>query len=189
MTAGRRQWDDELLTRLPAILAARRPLEVQALLVKWIDTLGPVDDCKDCAGVEVEPGDIQHSPGLGWIADRRLLGKPLSERLQRIHRNRVKGQQHYVQLAPGVGNPIFQNEPNYPEAKYPDSGLQIIGVLRFWNAVEYWYPYRDLIADWDRVLTDTLRRVALPLESQDWHRELYRLRRASMTGTRTSRAR
>jgi len=36
VTAGHRQWDDELLTRLPAILAARRPLEVQALLVKWI---------------------------------------------------------------------------------------------------------------------------------------------------------
>jgi peptidase S41-like protein len=176
VTAGQRPWDDELLARLPAILAARKPRDVQALLTQWIDALGPVEDCQDCAGEGWDAASVASQPRTRWIADRRLLGQDLSARLVRIHHNRVKSQQHYVQLQPGVGNPVFVDEANYPDAVFPDSGWQILGVLRFWNAVEYWYPYRDLIPeDWDAVLADSPRRMALPLQPADWHRELYRL--------------
>ena len=54
-------------------------------------------------------------------------------------------QQFYVSLAPNIGNPSFEHEPAYPTLRLPDAGYQLLALYRFWNIVEYWFPYRDVI--------------------------------------------
>ena len=174
VTSGRTQWDFELLRRLPAILDAKRQDDVRRLLVDWIDSLGSPEKCKTCAALE--PKDLQLAPHVDWIHDGQWLGEALSQRLQAVFQNRVPYQQFFVSLAPNVGNPVFQNEPAYPATKFPDAGFQILAILRFWNIVEYWAPYRNLIdEDWDAVLKDTLARAARPLDAAEFQRELMRL--------------
>lgn len=174
VTGGRKHWDFELLRKLPAILAARGDDEVRRLLVEWIDSLGPLEQCKSCASLD--PKDLHLAPRVDWIRERKWLGEDLSQRLQAALRNRVPQQQYFVSLAPGVGNPVFRNEPSYPAMKFPDAGFQILAIFRFWNMVEYWAPYRDLIdEDWDAVLKDTLNRAARPLDAAGFERELMRL--------------
>ncbi len=174
VTRGQKHWDFELLRKLPAILAARGKDDVHRLLVGWIDSLGAVEACKACASLD--PKDLHLSPHVEWIKERKWLGDDLSLRLQSVLKNRVPGQQYFVSLAPGVGNPVFRNEPAYPAIKFPDSGFQILAIFRFWNMVEYWAPYRTLIdEDWDAVLRDTLGRAARPLDASAFERELMRL--------------
>ena len=174
VTSGKKQWDFELLRRLPAILGAQRKDDVRRLLVDWIDSLGPLEKCRPCAALE--PKGLQLAPHVDWIRDGKWLGEPLSQRLQAVFQNRVPHQQFFVSLAPNVGNPVFQNEPGYPATKFPDAGFQILAILRFWNIVEYWAPYRNLIdEDWDAVLKDTLGRAARPLDAAGFQRELMRL--------------
>jgi C-terminal processing protease CtpA/Prc len=46
--------------------------------------------------------------------------------------------------------------------KLPDAAFQILALYRFWNIIEYWFPYRDVVPDdWDKVLIDSLPKVAL----------------------------
>src|SRR5208283_626661 len=113
-------------------------------LLRWITDLGPIADCGRC---------VRSLPDhLAWLDDKSLLGSELSGLLQKIYRNRVPLQQRFVSLAPGPGNPDFPHEANYPAMK-ADLGLQLLAVFRFWNVIEYWYPYRDLIGSgWDDVL-------------------------------------
>ncbi|MFN3790896.1 S41 family peptidase [Massilia sp.] len=160
VTSGARQWDLDLLGVLPAILAAGSRDEAQALLQRWIGTLGPVADCNPCASLDRQA--YQLLPNLKWLDDTRLLGPALREDLHRIHRNRSPGTQHYVRLAPGVQNPVFDRELEYKELRFPDAGFQLLSLFRLWNIVEYWAPYRDRIdEDWDKVLRESIAPVAL----------------------------
>ena len=160
ITAGERHWDYELLRVLPSILSAPDSKSANAVLVKWIAGLGTV---KPCACVKLNEDEIHLRPKLAWLADTKLLGTELSASLQSIHANRpVSATQFYVSLMPNVGNPSFDHELNYQQIKLPDAGFQILALYRFWNIIEYWFPYRDMLSDdWDKVLIDSLPKVAL----------------------------
>jgi len=174
VTAGKRHWDFDLLRKLPVLLAAGKDPLVRSLLVEWIDSLGAVPPCQPCATLQSD--SLQLPPRIAWIEDPAVLGKELSHRLQTIYRARTPGRQFYVKLAPGVGNPLFENELLYPQLKFPDTGFQVLAIYRFWNAIEYWFPYRDLIDEnWDAVLEDTLRRAAHGIGSENFQREITRL--------------
>jgi C-terminal processing protease CtpA/Prc len=158
--AGERHWDYDLLRVLPAILAAPDRATANTALAKWIAQLGPV---KPCACVKLDEKEIHLHPRLAWLADNKLLGNELSASLQSIHANRpVSTQQFYVSKAPQVGNPSFDHELSYQSIKLPDAGFQILALYRFWNIIEYWFPYRDVVPDdWDKVLMDSLPTVAV----------------------------
>lgn len=160
ITTGERHWDYELVRVLPDILSAPDQVTANATLAKWVGSLGPV---KPCACVKLEENDIHLHPRLAWLADTRLLGPELSAILQSIYANRpVSTKQFYVSKVQYIGNPSFDHELNYKDIKLPDAGFQILALYRFWNIIEYWFPYRDVVPeDWDKVLLDSLPKVAL----------------------------
>jgi C-terminal processing protease CtpA/Prc len=170
VTAGKQHWDFALLRQLPQLLASRGPVDTQQRLVAWIDSLGPVAACRSCAKVD---SSWVVKPRLQWLGDTRLLGPNLSARLTSIYGNRRGGEQFYVRLAANVSNPEFSNEPAYADVKFPDGGFQLLTVFRFWNMVEYWFPYRDLIDEnWDAVLRDSLARVGTAQDQAAFRREV-----------------
>jgi C-terminal processing protease CtpA/Prc len=101
----------------------------------------------------------------------------LSDRLQRIYVNRhASGPQYYVSLAPNVGNPLFASEVAYSFQPVPDAGYRILGLYRFWNIIEYWFPYRDVMQEnWDGVLAELLPRFVSANDSAAYRIELMRL--------------
>ena len=160
ITSGERHWDYELLRVLPSILSAPDRNTANAALAKWIAGLGAVKPC-DC--VKLDQNEIHLRPRLEWLADTKLLGTELSASLQSIYANRVVNtKQFYVSKTPHVGNASFDHELSYPNIKLPDAGFQLVALYRFWNVIEYWFPYRDQLPEnWDKVLTDSLPKVAL----------------------------
>jgi len=169
VTAGQHHWDFDLLRRLPALTTARQSRDVQRLLIDWIDSLGPVPD----RAPQSQTAELQLRPDLRWLDDRKLLGKELSARLKAVYRNRVPGQQNFVCLAPNVGNPLLGDEPLYPQVTFPDSGFQILTIYRFWNVIEYWFPYRALIDEnRDEVLRDSLRKASSSMDAVTFQREM-----------------
>ena len=157
LTSGTRHWDYDLLRHLPRILEARSAAMLNQEWIAWIDSLGPVEPCRAC----VDPDDgWALRPKLTWM-DARPVSAALRRRLRAIHAARVPDQQFFVRFAPGIGNAVFESEPAYDRIKLPDAGFQILAVARFWNMIEYWFPYRDLIdEDWDAVLRDSLKHAA-----------------------------
>jgi C-terminal processing protease CtpA/Prc len=160
ITAGERHWDYDLLRVMPSILAAPDRNTANAILAKWIGGLGAV---KPCACVKLDEKEIHLRPRLAWLADKKLLGTELSASLQSIHANRVVNTtQFYISKVPHVGNASFDHELSYQNIKLPDAGFQLVALYRFWNIIEYWFPYRDQLSeDWDKVLIASLPKVAL----------------------------
>jgi Peptidase family S41 len=174
ITSGRRHWDYDLFRVLPAILAAPDRPSANAVLLHWIDELGPVAACRACA--KLNENGLPMRPDSTWISDEPALGHELSKKLSVILQNRSAQKQFYVSLSPNVGNPVFEHEPGYDNLKFPDFGFQLLALYRFWNIVEYWSPYRDITDEnWERVLGDFIPRVALAKDSDSYKRELMAL--------------
>ncbi|RQP25075.1 S41 family peptidase [Piscinibacter terrae] len=161
VTAGELHWDYELLRVLPQVIAAEERAAAQGVMVRWVESLGPIPPCDPC--LVPMPADVHLQAPLGWLHDERLLGSTLSRQLLYIldHRS-AKAGQFYVTLAEAAKFPFFINEQPYAAVKWPDAGYQLLAAFRLWNAVEYWSPYRDLVGeDRDAMLRALIPRFAL----------------------------
>jgi C-terminal processing protease CtpA/Prc len=167
ITAGRRHWDYDLLRILPGILQSQSRSEANALMVHWTDDLGEIPLCNPCA--QLSHTDLALAPDLDWIGDASLLGKQLSDRLQRIYANRPTSEQFYVGVTSQIENPVFEHELAYANLAFPDSGFQLLSLFRFWNILQYWYPYREVAGQhWPQVLREFIPRVALAKNKDDY---------------------
>jgi hypothetical protein len=157
--AGEVNWDYELFRVLPSVLAATDGREVRTVISDWLTRLGSPSPCAPCAEPPVAP---HLAPDIDWIRDREVLGDPLSDELQLIHARRpTTREHHYLGQVDGIGNPDFGTESSYPSQDLPDAGFRLLALYRFWNIIEYWFPYRDLIAGaWEDVLVEFASRVA-----------------------------
>ncbi len=175
VVAGKFHWDYELFRILPKILAAPDRSTANAAMEKWVEGLGQVSPCGSC--VVLKEDDLYLHPDVKWIQDQSLLGEALTRQLQAIYRNRSNvSSQFYVLLNPGVKNPAFAHELPYSQIKFPDPGFQLLALYRFWNIIEYWSPYRDLLQeDWDKVLADFIPRLALAKDTDEYKRETFAL--------------
>lgn len=69
------------------------------------------------------------------------------------NQNSIPPDNYYLDFYPNVGNPIFQNEKAYEQMKFSDDGYRLLALFRYWNMIEYFFPYKHLIKkDWDQVL-------------------------------------
>jgi hypothetical protein len=56
--------------------------------------------------------------------------------------------------------PYMENENPYPGMKFDDTGYRLLGLFRYWNIIEYYYPYKDVIGeDWDQVLLEFIPKI------------------------------
>lgn len=172
VTAGKFNWDNALFDVLPSILAAADRPSANTALAEWIEGLGSVPPCNPC--VTFPNKNLALRPDLGWIHDASYLGERLSGLLSGIYTNRT-GNQFYVDLAEGIGNPLFVHETVHSQGSFPDAGLQLLGLFRFWNIIEYWYPNRNITGtSWDQVLADLIPGFAAATNFQDYQLMLMR---------------
>ena len=155
VTRGCIDWDEELLHKVPTMLNAATHKQVVDDLVSWIGGLEGPDPCA------VDTSKEQHfGPRTGWLEDQKLLGPKLGDLLRTFESPLIAVGQYYVTQHPGVGNPVFHNEPHHTDVDHLDWRYRLLALYRFWNIVEYWFPYRDVIeTDWDSVLVEFLPRL------------------------------
>lgn len=172
ITAGGRQWDYELLRVMPRMLAAPDRAAGDAVLREWIAGLGTLADCDPCA-VPAQ-GELHLRPALQWLDDASLLGAGLRADLRHIYLRRpASASQFYLRLHEQVGNPVFEHEIAYENIALPDAGFQLLALLRFWNIIEYWSPYRATAGEnWDEVLRQSLPRIALARDRASYQLEM-----------------
>jgi C-terminal processing protease CtpA/Prc len=174
IAAGKRHWDYDLFRVLPRVLSAPDATAARSVVLGWVRGVGAVPACSPCASL-VE-GELHLKPPVTWLTDEGL-GSALAGALRDIHQKRPAAErQFYVSLVPNIGNPEFVHEPAYELLKLPDAGYQLLGLYRFWNIIEYWFPYRDVIGEsWDEVLTTFIPRIAQAADGDTYKREMMAL--------------
>ena len=155
---GDYNWDAELFRIMPSIINVSNTDERNKIFVEWIDRLGKVTAGK---APSVKKADIKLQPDFTWM-EKPELGKTLSNKLKAV-KNASREKEHYyisVNQSAGyysftnVGNPVFKNERPYEQMNYTDdSGMRLLALYRYWNMIEYFFPYKHLTdRNWNSVL-------------------------------------
>ena len=149
ISKGNYNWDYELFRFLPKYIEAKNNNERNNLIINWIESLGQLEECSKC-----KPTDDKAllKPDLKWIDNEEEL---LRNKLLYVYTNRSQGKHYYIGMAQGAGNPDFKNENAYPKMSYPDDGFRLLALYRYWNMINYFFPYKHLMdKDWNTTLSE-----------------------------------
>lgn len=150
IATGDYNWDYELFRIMPAILAAHTTEKRNEVLSDWITSLGKLDTDKMIESVK---GEITLYPDLSLI-DNLELGEKLAGQLTAIKDTKRDDENYYIGMA-FAGNPLFRNERSYRSMNFPDEGFMLLALFRYWNMIQYYFPYRHLIGEnWNDVLKE-----------------------------------
>lgn len=148
---GNYNWDYELFRFLPKYIDANIDTQRDDLLVSWIYSLGEVKACQPCLEA---PSETHLKPDFSWIERQH---DKLRTALLHVYINRTGDEHYYIGMAAGVGNPLFKNEQAYAKMSYPDDGFRLLSLYRYWNMINYFFPYKYLTdKNWDTTLKEYL---------------------------------
>ncbi len=160
---GTLDWDAELLKILPVYLQAADKKTRNQVILKMVKDLGPI-------AAPVKPdsviSNLKEKPDFAWIKNSGFSSE-LSSLLQGISHNHIAGKQKYLNpyTMDGMTISLITNELSYTELPELTQAHKLIAVFRYWNIIEYWYPYKYMTAEkWETYLE---KFVAEALASKD----------------------
>lgn len=166
---GQRDWDEELLTLIPAV-SDETEEEVNRILHEWFAGLGEIDYQSNRNSKKLAEDEIIVQADTSWISDVNYLAEELTADLMQLGPipgiSRSKAPVSSVSEY-GVMLPDFSNEKIYEDMDYGDKGYRLLGLFRLWNAMEYNYPYLDILDEnWHSLLPEFISDM---LEGTDKH--------------------
>lgn len=144
-------WDYELFRIVPKVVQANTNQERDEVLVDWINSLGSLETRNKPEKIKE---DALLIPDLSWITASDL-SQELVNQLESVKSAKRNEEHYYVGLADRVRNPVFKNEQPYAAMTYPDAGFRLLSLYRYWNIIQYYFPYKHLIEeDWEDVMSE-----------------------------------
>ncbi len=147
---GKYDWDDELFQFLPEYMNVNNIRQRDKLLLRWIEKYGELPECTTCKETAT---DAYQKPDFLWVENGNM-SSALKEKMKEIYKNRLQETHYYVKKAYYDGNPEFLNEQAY-STSFPDKNLRLLALYRYWNIIQYFFPYKYLTnKKWDEVLRE-----------------------------------
>lgn len=149
---GKFDWDKELIRFIPTYMATEDKLQRDDSLLAWINRLGDVPVCDSCRDSVFK--NVALRPDLSWAGPANF-SKKLTDKISYIRANRVRGDQYYVRFSSeeDIHVASFEHESSYGNMAYPSPEYRLLALFRYWNIIEYWYPYKyNPGQNWDVVL-------------------------------------
>ncbi|WP_245237923.1 S41 family peptidase [Paenibacillus etheri] len=160
VVSGDVNWDYELFRVMPSILEENS--DVNSILYEWVHSLGSKSISKELdVQYQFSEDSIQLSPSTDWSKDEEYLGTDLSLELSKLLDSNISEREYaYVSFKDDSFFPSMGNENPYSNMNFDDTGYRLLGLFRYWNIIEYYYPYKDVIGeDWDRVLLEFIPKM------------------------------
>lgn len=111
----------------------------------------------DDLNIQIRTAEILRSDGSAGFSPDLVV----SENAMDAGLNVLRGQKEISKKSTATSvisnkNVSFNStEKSYPEMEYPDANYRMLALFRFWNVIEYFYPYKDLMDhSWDSILTE-----------------------------------
>ncbi|HXI14031.1 MAG TPA: S41 family peptidase [Thermoanaerobaculia bacterium] len=64
--------------------------------------------------------------------------------------------------------PIAQNDAAYADMSSPELPYRLLALFRLWSVIDRFYPYKDLIGDWDAVLREFIPRFEQARDGKEY---------------------
>jgi C-terminal processing protease CtpA/Prc len=148
---GDYNWDNQLFRILPTTLNCHTDQQLSDAMEKWVDSLGRPALCTNCISID-QVKNIAVKPDYGSLFTNPVFTRSLIDKLRFILANSNNNTNYYVDRASDISS-IFKHEQTYNDIKYPDAGIRLLALYRYWNMVQYFSPNRKLITEgWNTIL-------------------------------------
>lgn len=188
VASGKYDWDEQLFDVLNKVDAAKTKKELSLVYENWINSLGEVKK----NGVAIENINVKYfykNLDLNWIEETTFFSKEVSAKLLFIKNNRWQGNQYYVTVdfEDGFAFPVkIQNENRLRNLKWSDLNFRMVTLFRFWNIMNYFYPYKYLMdQNWNSALIKFLPKFINVKTEKDFHTTILEIA-ASLNDTHVS---
>lgn len=161
---GKHNFDFELFRILPKILETDSKKEQDDIVVKWIKGLGEIGEVGE---IRTSNDEVHIVPDYTWV-DNNNFSSALIDLLFNIRNVERKDKGYYISRN-NIGNPIFDHEDKYENMKYPDTGYRLLALFRYWNIIQYFFPYKHLIdGNWEKVLEEFIPKFIDPKNETEY---------------------
>lgn len=138
---GNYNWDQELLNILNQLNNKFSDEETNEILYNWINSLGEVPKCLTCSETS-DWKEFNENFDLSWF---QQFDTTLQNSLEEIKENRFQGNHYYFMQSEENFVIEFRNEPEYESDFWKLPELRLLTLFRYWNYVEYFYPYKHTL--------------------------------------------
>lgn len=174
IASGQYDWDSVLITSIKEIMTQDNNA-VHRQVNRMLAIAGP-----DTAALSKPAPDnpiCYRNYDLSWIQQNTRLDRSQQKALQFIAEHPYSGLNYYAQ--PDRGNDstvITPNEKPYAHMKYPDTHYRLLALARFWNIINYFYPYKYKVGKpWGEVLTELIPLMIQANDTLSWNKALARM--------------
>lgn len=169
---GEYNWDYELFRILPEVLKSNSETARNEVLLRWVNRLSAPEETRR---VHNGKQTIKFKPDLDWISDEKTLGPALSASLKNVEALNRDDFNYYLGMEP-AGNPAFKNEKAYNTMPYPDAGFRLLALYRYWNIIQYYFPYKHLITEgWNNKLAEYIPAMVNAADTAAYQTAMLRL--------------
>ena len=155
---GKLDWDAELIKIIPAVMDSQNEEEWKVILDNWIDSLPAVEITQKDT---IPMSKVAVKADYGELFNTEYFNQKTIDKLQFILDNAQIKENHFIKLnihrASNEPLVTITNEPTYEDMAFPELPYRILALFRFWNIVNYFFPYRELCdTKWSEVLPEML---------------------------------
>lgn len=152
VAAGNFNFDYQLFRILRLIIDVESSQKRDELIRDWLKGLGGFETAETVNSPT--DSDIKYLPDLAWL-ETGNFSSDLKDYLIKIKAAKRIKEHYYFDFHPWLGNPVFYNGNTYPNLNFPDTGYRLLALFRYWNTIQYFFPYKNNIGeDWENVLEE-----------------------------------
>jgi C-terminal processing protease CtpA/Prc len=142
-------WDSVLVKSLQDIINSDAE-NINNIIHRWFTLLNYKK--KNLIRTSLLNKRVKLTPDFSWL-NKSLLNDTMLEKLNNVKKLKRNYRNRYVRLNPGILNPSFDYENSYSTKTFPDANFRLLSLIRYWNIIQYFFPYRHLIDDnWNDIL-------------------------------------
>lgn len=167
VATGNINWDKEFIQRVDVISKINESQKRDEYYTEWINGLGKIKKKKTAL---IKKDTFNRNYDITWLGDDKILGKRLSKKLKYIYKYRNISNNYYVSQNENTSNAEFLSEEPYKDSIFPSFQLRLLGLARYWNIINYYYPYKYVTTqNWNDVLTEMLPKFQLCKDTLSYH--------------------
>lgn len=156
--SGQINWDSTLIVKLSAILDTCKNVNTNELLeemmpLQWHNTDTGLERSYSCEGAP-----FASNADFRFLYDTIFFSPKIIKYMNHLYLNKSPYRNIYVTPNRYAHHASFEQDTLYFSTDSVSSvEIRLLGLFRFWNSVNYFYPYKYLIGnDWENVLKESI---------------------------------
>lgn len=175
VTSGELNWDSVLLSSIEPVQKASSKEAFNEIILKLLDAAGPLPSAP-AVGFCLHDS-VTHLSNFDWTSEE-VFEKHIQNQLRQLSERAVLFRSRYVSDSVdtrSLGYARFYEDP-METADLSRVEIRLLALFRYWNVIEYFFPYKDLIEkDWDQVLETYIQRFVEADQVEEYYQELLKL--------------